>query len=218
MGSNPQCCNTSCIPSGYENSPNWCGHGGGIWMAGRGPASNTLSSVAHAYFGVGNGAFQQNTSGGALLSYIANWGESVIDFTFSSGSRFDSSPSQYFTPYGGVPVEPPLGAEFGGHAVSYTYQGLNQNDRDMGVAGVLLFDDLGSNHRVVTCDKSGYCYLLTQGNLCGSVGSITCYPGYSGSTPSPTRDHVGTHGHHLHFRPWGLWRISRHARQGRRPL
>lgn len=66
-------------------------------------------------------------------------------------------------------------------------QGLNQNDRDMSVSGVLLLDDLGSNHRLVTCDKMGYCYFLTQGNLCGSTGSTnTCYPGYSGTSPTPT--------------------------------
>ncbi len=51
--------------------------------------------------------------------------------------------------------------------LSYTYQGLNQNDFDMADSGILLFDDLSGNHRLVTIDKQGYGYLLKQGNLCG---------------------------------------------------
>jgi len=165
---------TGCIASGYQNAANWCGHGAGIWMSGKGPAANTLSGVSHAYFGVGNGGFQQWTSGGStLLSSIANWGESILDFTLSS-SGFDSSPSQYFTPSGGVALEPPLGTE----PVAYTYQGLNQNDFDMAVSGPLLFDDLDGNHRLLTVDKAGYGYLLTQADLCGSTGAPPeCYPG-----------------------------------------
>lgn len=50
------CCNTNCVPqnaNGYfQNSPNWCGHGGGIWMSGRAPAAqNNSQDVSHAYFG-----------------------------------------------------------------------------------------------------------------------------------------------------------------------
>jgi hypothetical protein len=63
-----------------------------------------------------------------------NFGQSILDFTFSGGS-FDSSPSQYFTPYGGRPVQAPtVGAP-------YTFEGLNQNDFDMAVCGILLFND-----------------------------------------------------------------------------
>lgn len=174
---------TGCIASGYQNSANWCGHGAGVWMSGKGPAANTLSGVSHAYFGVGNGGFQQWTSGGALLSTVFNWGESIVDFTLST-SGFDSSPSQYFTPYGGVTsVEPPLGLEAGGNPVSYTYQGLNQNDFDMSVSGPLLFSDLDGNQRLVTVDKAGYGYLLRQGNLCGSTGTPQCYPGVPTGQP-----------------------------------
>jgi hypothetical protein len=56
---------------------------------------------------------------------------------------------------------------------AYTF-GLAQNDFDMAVSGIMLFDDLGANHRLLTIDKAGYGYLLTQGNLCGS--SSGCYP------------------------------------------
>ena len=101
-GSNPPCCcSTSCVPKGYGSATNWCGQGGGSWMSGEGPAANTLSGVSHAYFGTGNGPFQQYESDGITsVSTMANAGQSILDFTFS-GSGFDSNPSQYFTPYGG---------------------------------------------------------------------------------------------------------------------
>jgi hypothetical protein len=172
---------TYCIIGSYQNAANWCGHGAGIWMSGRGPAASTLNGVSHAYFGVGNGGFQQwQSDRSTLLSPIQNWGSSVLDFTMST-SGFDTSPSQYFTPYGGVALEPPLGNESGGNPVPYTYQGLNQNDFDMAVSGILLFDDLSGVHRLLTIDKAGYGYLMTQANLCGSASG--CYPGTAGGQP-----------------------------------
>jgi hypothetical protein len=120
-------------------------------------------------------------SSGALLSSIQNWGNTVMDFTLSSSGGASQTPSEYFTPYGGssVPLQAPLlGNESGGNPVPQTFQGLGQNDFDMGVSGILLFEDLDSNHRLVTVDKAGYGYLLTQGNLCGSGSG--CYPGASG--------------------------------------
>jgi hypothetical protein len=51
----------------------------------------------------------------------------------------------------------------------------------MGV-GILLFQDLSDTpvNRLLTFDKAGYGYLLTQGQLCGES---TCYPGSSGGSP-----------------------------------
>ena len=91
-------CPTCCIPSnGYLFSPNWCGHASGIWGgSGRAPAGNTLTvggtAVSNAYFGTTNGSFQQWQSDGATLlsPNPYNWGDSVIDFTFSPASA--SSP------------------------------------------------------------------------------------------------------------------------------
>ncbi len=146
---------TSCIASGYASSYNFCGHAAGIWMSGRGGAAATDgSNVSHAYFGIGNGSFQQNltNASGALLNPIPNWSESIVDFTLSS-ITFDMAPSQYFTPYSS-PVQTQLHGA-GGSPVSYTFEGLNQNDFDMAVSGILLFDDLDSNHRIVTMDKAG---------------------------------------------------------------
>jgi hypothetical protein len=175
-GSNPPCCcATSCVPKGYGSAANWCGQGGGSWMSGEGGAANTLSGVSHAYFGTGNGPFQQYQSDGVTsVSTMANAGQSILDFTFS-GSGFDPNPSQYFTPYGGVPVHAPAGG------TPYTFEGMNLNDFDMATCGILLFNDPNTTPatpRAVTCDKAGYGYLLTQGNLCGSPTS-KCFPGYS---------------------------------------
>lgn len=118
-----------------------------------------------------------------LLSSIKNWGESVEDLRLST-SGFDSSPSEYFVPWGDLAVEPPLGTEPGGNPVAYAFLGLNQNDFDLGQCGILLYDQtIGSvaHHWLLTCDKAGYAYLLAQGNLCG--GSNGCYPGASGGDP-----------------------------------
>jgi hypothetical protein len=185
---------SGCIATNYVFAANWCGHAGGVWMSGRGPAANQDSSGnSHAYFGVGNGGFQQRDSTGALLSSIQNWDNSVLDFPLpaSGGGSTYQSPSEYFTPYGGasVPLKAPLlGNETGGNPVAKTFEGLSQNDYDMSVSGILLFDDPDSNHRLVTIDKAGYGYLLTQGNLCGSGSG--CYPsagtgGAGGATNDP---------------------------------
>lgn len=170
-----------CIEPNYDFAANWCGHAGGIWMSGRGPAAAADSNgVSHAYFGTGNGGFQQLSQNGQLLGSMQNWGTSIFDFRLGA-SLFDTRPSEYFTPYGGpaVPLQQSfLGNEPGGNPVPQTFQGLNQNDFDLAVSGILLFNDLGGNPRLLTIDKAGYGYMLTQGNLCGSPGG--CYPGVSG--------------------------------------
>jgi hypothetical protein len=175
-GSNPPCCcATTCVATGYPAAANWCGQGGGSWMSGEGPAANTLNGVSHAYFGVGNGPFQEYESDGqTLLNPMQNFGQSILDFRYS-GSSFDTSPSEYFTPFGGLPVQSPT------VGVPYTFEGMNQNDFDMAVCGILLFNDNNTSPatpRAVTCDKSGFGYLLNQGNLCGSPVS-KCFPAYS---------------------------------------
>ena len=177
--------NSTCVVTGYHESANWCGHAGGIWMSGRGPAAATdANGVSHAYFAIGNGSFQQNatSASGPLLSPIQNWSNAVVDFTLSSSGP-SGAPSEYFVPYGyttaGVtPVQEPLGTS------SYTYQGMSQNDFDLGTTGPILFDDLAGKHRLLSIDKAGYGYLLTQGNLCGSTAiPPTCYPGSSSGSP-----------------------------------
>jgi hypothetical protein len=195
-GSNPPCCcSTSCVPKGYRAPANWCGQGGGSWMAGEGPAANTLNGVSHAYVGTGNGPFQQYQADGVTLTnQTSNWGQSILDFTLSGGA-FDSSPSEYFTPYGGLPVqEPAVGAP-------YTFESMNLNDFDMAVCGILLFNDTSTappTPRAVTCDKAGYGYLLTQGNLCGSPTG-ECFPAYSAAAGGRAGSALGDPGNIFPF-------------------
>jgi hypothetical protein len=159
---NPPCCNTNCVPQDsngkyFQNSPNWCGHGGGIWMSGRAPAANNISSVSHAFFGSGNGGFQQNNG---------NWSGTIMDFTVSS-TNTDTSPSKSFTPYGGRAIAPPLTGsvcpnEGSGGACLSTTEVLNENDWDMAISGILLFTDSAGHNWLVVTDKAGYGYLLRQ--------------------------------------------------------
>ncbi len=176
---------TSCIAGNgsqsYQSSYNFCGHAAGLWMSGRGGAAATDGqNVSHAYFGIGNGSFQQNLNSGAgsLLNPITDWSESVVDFTISSSS-ISPAPTEYFTPYSNPVQAQLLGAAAGINPVPYTFEGMNQNDFDMSVGGILLYSDLAGNHRLVTVDKAGYGYVLKRGNLCGSPSSA-CYPNYPG--------------------------------------
>ena len=191
----PCCCATSCVPRGRFESPNWCGQGGGVWMSGEGPAAGMLDGVSHAFFGVGNGPFQQYQADNAtFLSPMQSFGESIIDFTFA-GNAFDASPSQYFTPYGGLAVEAPA------EGAPFTFEGLNMNDYDMASCGILLFNDTSTNPatpRAVTCDKAGYGYLLTQGNLCGSPTG-KCYPATSAANGGQPGAAMGDPGNRFPF-------------------
>jgi hypothetical protein len=151
----------------YQNEPNWCSHGSGIWMSGRGPAASNGTLVdgnTHIFLGSGNGGFQQNGQ---------NWGESIMDFR--NGNTTDSSPFQSFTPYGGVAIQPPLAVTTcsSGGPCAYTFEALNENDWDMAVSGVLLYNDANSKPWLVSIDKAGFGYLLEQGSLCGAAKNGT---------------------------------------------
>ena len=192
-GSATPSCNTNaplCPPSGcqagqFENEPNWCGHGGGIWMSARGPAASTLDGVTRAFVGVGNGGYQTGA---------ANWGSSIDSFT-SSASEVGTTPADSFTPHGG-PKEPftaPIltgsdcPATQGGAAIKcpYTFETMNENDWDMSVSGILLFQDASQKNWLVTVDKSGAGYLLNQESLEGFTANDTGnhFPFIAGSAP-----------------------------------
>ena len=84
---------------------------------------------------------------------------------------------QYFAPYGGLPIEPPLVDSrcSGGGTCPYTFDVLNENDWDMSVSGVLPFTDLNGHNRLVTFDKGGWGYVLAPGCLRGDTGG-SCNP------------------------------------------
>ena len=163
----PLCAESGCTAGQYENQPNWCGHGGGIWMSGRGPAASTINGVSRTFVGAGNGGFQ--TPG--------NWGSSILTFPASAAGGIGGTPSDSFTPQGGpnIPFTAPMLAEsscpatLGGTPVQcpYTFEVLNANDWDMSIGGILLFQDASQNNWLLTADKSGAAYLLNQNSLGG---------------------------------------------------
>ena len=95
---------------GFENEPNWCGHGGGIWMSGHGPAATpTLQDGNyHIFFAAGNGGFQKTTTNGTTTYPSRNFGQSVMDFRVSPNqtTTLDTVPFQSFTAYGGGKLYP----------------------------------------------------------------------------------------------------------------
>jgi hypothetical protein len=184
----------------WGSAPNWGGHGGGCWMSGNGPAAapvgaiknsgGTSDGAAHVFFGCGNGGFQISGLGGTAAD---NFGQSIFDFRLTS-SGYDSDatgPFQSFTPNSPVaglgPSLPSLcGCQSDGTgcgACSYTYQAMNVYDYDQALSGVALFNDTSGTPRLVTCDKAGYCYLMTQGNLCGSGTTDTACIGFDQYDP-----------------------------------
>jgi hypothetical protein len=164
----PLCGASGCETGQYQNEPNWCGHGAGIWMSGRGPAAITTNGVSNAFFGAANGGFQ--TSSG-------NWGSSILDFPSSAAGGVVSAPSSYFTPQGGPnePFTPLILADSNcpaSHGATptqcpYTVDVLNQNDWDVATSGILMFQGAGQLNWLVTVDKAGNGYLLNPSNLGG---------------------------------------------------
>jgi len=162
------------VPSGDQSAPNWGGMGGGIWMSGRGPASRTDSTgLAHTYVATGNGGFQNSST--------TNWGDGILDFHLSSAGM-PTSPSDYFTPFGGPPdcwetntcspvIQPSLAGTScaydtpGDGTCSHTVELYNEYDWDMGVSGITLFNDSSSHYFAVAVDKGGFGFLLLQDNM-----------------------------------------------------
>ena len=164
----PLCGASGCQSGQFENQPNWCGHGGGIWMSGRGPAASTWNGVSRAFVGVGNGGYQ---------TAAANWGSSIVSFEASPSIGIGSTPADSFTPHGG-PAQPfsapilavsscPATLEGTPVACPYTFETMNEDDWDMSVSGILLFEDTNQNNWLLTVDKSGAGYLLNQDSLGG---------------------------------------------------
>ena len=183
----------------YQNAPNWGGQGGGCWMSGHGPAATPVGAIrnargdpdgdVHIFLGCGNGGFQVNDDGVTL----ANAGQTVMDF-LATPAGYGTWPFQSFTPNSpaagvGPPVIPSVcggngGADCAGCGpCSYTFQAMNVADWDMSTGGVLLFNDLSGDLRLVTADKAGYGYLMKAGNLCASPNTDTQCVGFAPGDP-----------------------------------
>ena len=155
-------------------------------MSGRGPAANTVNGVSHTFVGVGNGGYQ---------TAAANWGSSVLSFPVSAAAGIGTAPSDSFTPQGGpnMPFTSPIlagsscPATLGGAAIQcpYTFETMNENDWDMSISGILLFQDASLNNWLVTVDKSGAGYLLNQNSLGGFTQNDTGnhFPFIAGASP-----------------------------------
>jgi hypothetical protein len=146
-------CDASDSPDSMASKPqamasNWCSHGGGIWMSGKGPAGNTFNGNSYAFFAAGNGGFQ---SSGPIAGVPGNLSESAFRIPLGSSSGL---PVDYFAPQS-TPIDVTT---------------LNVNDWDFGTTGILLFNAPvnGNPQRLlVTVDKVGYGYVLDQANLGG---------------------------------------------------
>ncbi len=184
---------------GFQNAPNWGGQGGGCWMSGHGPAATAIGAIrngsgqpdgnVHIFLGCGNGGFQIGGSGDTL----ANAGQTVMDF-LATPSGYSAVPFQSFTPdspaSGVGPPDPPSicggngGADCAGCGpCPYTFQAMNAADWDQSTGGVVLFNDLAGNPRLVTADKAGYGYLMTAGNLCAAATPDTQCVGFAPGDP-----------------------------------
>jgi hypothetical protein len=75
---------------------------------------------------------------------------------------------------------------------------MNQDDFDMAVSGIMLFQYPIGDWRALTIDKAGYGYLLTVGNLCGD-GSAQCYPAVSQASGGKARGRAGDPGNAFPF-------------------
>jgi hypothetical protein len=175
-------------------APNWGGHGGGCWMSGNGAAATALNAInsdndVHVFFGCGNGGFQEFN--GSTPDASNNNGQTVMDFRLTQTGYDSTTPFQTFTPNSPASgVAPPLPTLCGCNAsggscqpCTLTLQTMNANDYDMSVGGMALFNDLGGTQRLVTIDKAGYGYLLTQGNICGAGTPDTACIGFASGDP-----------------------------------
>ena len=156
--------NPSCSTSGAcYHGDNWVdltnstGHGGGVWMAGKGPSSDVAGNV---FFAAGNGTFDCSTSSSCTsISSMLNYGSSAIELTEAS-----VAPADFYTPYVNNFINDELGTFPSGHSGAATkVQALNRYDQDFGTAGVLLFATsigTGTQGWAVSADKSGYVYTM----------------------------------------------------------
>ncbi len=110
------------------------GYNGGIWMSAAAPSADESGNI---YLATGNGSVGVTNDPANLI----NRSESAIKFTPSGNTLAISS---FFTPQ--------------------NYPNLEANDRDFGVAGMLL---IPNSNRVLTGCKDGNLYLLDRDNMGG---------------------------------------------------
>ena len=164
----PSCASTGAA-SCYQGD-DWVsaeGHGGGVWMSGKGAAADSNGSV---YFATGNGSFdcssKTSSCGGSPGSPgLLNYSEAVVELGPGSMKPYD-----FFAPFvnrvaSDTGLYPPA---------SHQTQALNRYDLDFGTAGAVLvqtYMNNGSQTWVVSADKSGYGYVMPTSNTTASLPS-----------------------------------------------
>jgi outer membrane protein assembly factor BamB len=119
------------------------GDGGGIWCAG----GLTADAAGNLYAVTGNGENTVEQDGEDLS-------ESVLRLTATAnGLAFSHKPKDYYMPS--------------------NYKHLDDNDEDLGAAGVLVLPDApGAPHLLVTAGKDGLVYVLSRDNMGGVGGEV----------------------------------------------
>jgi len=173
----PLCSANTSNPS--AQIPNPCGDGGGVWMSNRGGAANTSNQVFSV---AGNGGFNycptcaHHCAGlppaGQSAQKFTAFGEAVLQVSLqnvwaTTTGQAPFWPTDYFVPY-----NIPSGVNNPDNLPAY-FEVLNNSDWDMGVCGVLLFnddylaspDDLVTTSMALTCSKRGDGYVMQQSSL-----------------------------------------------------
>jgi hypothetical protein len=163
----------SCASSGTEScyeGDDWVsseGHGGGVWMSGKGAAADSNGSV---YFATGNGAFDCSSKTSSCAASpgapgLLNYSEALVELGPASMKPYD-----FFAPFvnrvaSDTGLYPPA---------SHQTQALNRYDLDFGSAGALLLGTTlngATQTWVVSADKSGYGYVMPTSNTTASLSS-----------------------------------------------
>ena len=164
----PSCPSSSTVDC-YEGD-DWVssqGHGGGVWMSGKGAAADGNGSV---YFTTGNGSFDcssrtSSCGGSPGAPGLLNYSEAVVEFQPASIKPYD-----FFAPFVNR-----VASDTGPYpAAAYQPQALNRYDLDFGTAGVVLVNtsmNSGTQTWVVSADKSGFGYVMPTSNTTSSIPS-----------------------------------------------
>ncbi len=188
-GDSPSCDTPPASGDSCYHGDNWVGvtgisiaRNGGIWMAGKGPSSDSHGNV---YVAAGNGPFdcldpnnnQTSCKDVTGTKKVVNFGQSVIELN-NAGATTPLAPADFFTPftYHYLNDADPL--------LTQQFKVLNRYDLDFGTPGaMLLTTNSNAQTWAVTADKTGYIYVMpTLNSGTGSNGLGQFQSGDSGLT------------------------------------
>jgi hypothetical protein len=144
----------------------WCstpgGGGGGVWMAGQGPAIDESDPNRDIYVATGNGPYRQLFGADQL-------GESVVRLRFDPGAN-TLNVVDWFTPFTDADRDD------------------NHKDQDLGAAGVVLVPGSAS---VLAGGKEGIVYNVNRDNMGNRSHASLLQPPFVGTfTPTPGFDYL----------------------------